>query len=527
MQLPSLAERGPDILVLAEHFLRRACADYGLAPKTLTPDARTALLAYAWPGNVRELVNTMERVTLLADSVLVTATALGLPATPPIEKSLSAERRPREAMGNVERAHLIDALSETRWNIARAAARLGMPRGTLRYRIEKLGLRPDPAREHEAAAGARTPQERPAAPPRSATTPRGAVLWDRRRLAFLRATLVLPPDLDLGSAAAGAIEVFVDKVESFGGRIEELGPTGVVAAFGLEPVEDAPRRAAHAAIAVRKAAERAQHGAGDAHAVKLAIHVGQGLVGQAGEAAVIDVEAKREAYGVLETLVRAAERDTILVSRAAVPALERRFELAPVSRPDAGVGFAHRLEGLERSGLAPHGRLTPFVGRDQELALLRGRLHAAKNSQGQVIGIVGEPGIGKSRLLFEFRRSLVGEPVTVLEGRCPSYGSGSPYLPVAELLRQDCQVTDVDPPDVVAAKVSQRLDALGVAAEEPLPYLLRLLGVEAGTERLAGLSPDVIRMDTFEHLRRLTLTSSGVQPLVLAMEDLHWSDTAS
>jgi len=176
VQLPSLAERGQDILTLAEHFLGRACADYGLAPKTLTPDARTALLAYAWPGNVRELVNTMERVTLLADSVLVTATALGLPATPPIEKSLSAERRPREAMGNVERAHLIDALSETRWNIARAAARLGMPRGTLRQVLEEAAGyadgRPDVhpgVAEHRCAAarqshphpvGARRPADR-------------------------------------------------------------------------------------------------------------------------------------------------------------------------------------------------------------------------------------------------------------------------------------------------------------------------------------------------------------------------------
>src|SRR5262249_32569931 len=148
VRLPSLAERGPDVLLLAEHFLRRACADYGLAPKTLTADARAALLAHAWPGNVRELANTMERVALLAHTSVLDSATLGLPETSVIETRPPADHRPspplRETLGSVERAHLIEALSEARWNIARAAARLGMPRGTLRYRIEKLGLRPSP-----------------------------------------------------------------------------------------------------------------------------------------------------------------------------------------------------------------------------------------------------------------------------------------------------------------------------------------------------------------------------------------------
>src|SRR5262249_10229354 len=86
---------------------------------------------------------------------------------------------------------------------------------------------------------------------------------------------------------------------------------------------------------------------------------------------------------------------------------------------------------------------------------------------------------------------------------------------------------DADPPDAIATKVRERLDALGLPAEEMLPYLLRLLAVVPGTERLAGLSPDVVRLDTVEHLRRLVLTLSRAQPLVLAVEDLHWIDTAS
>ena len=98
--------------------------------------------------------------------------------------------------------------------------------------------------------------------PESASTLRAepapdAWLWERRQLAFLRAALLPSSDRDAGPGIARALQVLVEKAESFGGRVEALGPLGLVAVFGLEPVEDAPRRAAHAAVAMRKAAERA------------------------------------------------------------------------------------------------------------------------------------------------------------------------------------------------------------------------------------------------------------------------------
>ena len=199
VRLPSLAERGPDILLLAQHFLARACAEYGLVSKTLTPEARAALLAYPWPGNIRELANVMERAALLTETPLVTAEALGLPATPGLAGTAPephARPRPlRDAMGTVEREHLIEALDETHWNIARAAARLQIPRGTLRYRIEKLGLRRSEPPPPRAGLPARLLIRDPATVPSPQTGPaREARPWERRRLAFLRAVLVPPPD---------------------------------------------------------------------------------------------------------------------------------------------------------------------------------------------------------------------------------------------------------------------------------------------------------------------------------------------
>src|SRR5262249_14581878 len=142
LRLPPLRERGGDIVLLAEHFLARACEDYGLAAKTLTPDARAALLADEWPGNVRQLANVMERVALLADATDVTASALGL--TPEVSRAGTApDDRGAvigDAMRDVERAHLLDALEKSDGNISQAALRLGLPRNTLRYRLDRHGL---------------------------------------------------------------------------------------------------------------------------------------------------------------------------------------------------------------------------------------------------------------------------------------------------------------------------------------------------------------------------------------------------
>jgi len=146
--LPPLRERGQDILTLAGHFLAQACADYELAPKTLTEDARETLLAYRWPGNVRELANLMERVALLIDAPLVTGDRLDLAvppgrSAPPTRRHDTTPPRSREGVSleqtveEVERVRILEVLHQTRWNISHAAERLGVTRNTLRYRLQK------------------------------------------------------------------------------------------------------------------------------------------------------------------------------------------------------------------------------------------------------------------------------------------------------------------------------------------------------------------------------------------------------
>jgi DNA-binding NtrC family response regulator/tetratricopeptide (TPR) repeat protein len=521
VRLPPLAERGPDILLLAEHFLARACADYGLAGKRLMPDALAALCAYTWPGNVRELTNVMERAALLTDSPFVTAAVLGLPTQAGLETTEpgpSEKPRPfRDAMGTIERVQLLEVLNDTQWNIARAAARLQMPRGTLRYRIEKLGLTRSGTPPAGAGPSLACPSPEPV-PPARARPQRSAGAWERRQLAFLRATLVPSSDRDARVEIGRVPEVLVEKAETFGGHVEALGPLGVVVAFGLEPVEDAPRRAAHAAIAMRKAIERASPTVG----TKIAIHASQGLVGQTGEGPVIDVAATSEVYVVLEALVKAAERDAVVVSPAVARALERRFTLSPISQPAGGPGY--RLEGLEQPGLAPRGGMTPLVGRDSELEQLHRALARAETGHGQVVALVGEPGVGKSRLVWEIAHAQQAHGWLVLQGAAVSYGTATPYLPVVNLLRTYFEVGDQDEPRAIRDKVTRKLLALDRALEPTLPAFLALLDAPVEDAGWETLSPPERRQRTIDALKRLLLRESHVQPILVVVEDLHWID---
>ena len=533
LRLPPLRERSGDILALAERFLARACADYDLPAKELSANARAALLAHSWPGNVRELGNVIERVALLSESRVIDADMLGLPGAtvgvPPAAPEAGPAQAQPEADADGEGERLREALEATAWNISHAAARLGISRNTLRYRIEKHGLRPGataPAMRRSAKRPAPLVPS-PPPPPRVAEPSSGSrVRWDRRRVTLLRAALVASAETDAASSASSASEAFVEKVQSFGGRVEERSPTGIVAAFGLEPLENAPTHAAHAAMAIQKAAERAGRD-GAPVAVSVGIHVGVFLVGEGGGPAQIDLDAKREAWVALDALLARGETGAVLATEAAATFLERGFDLVPLDDPGQPGAPVYHLTGRQRSAPAFGRPKARFVGRRHDLDLLESRLASARAGRGQLVGIVGEAGLGKSRLVFELRHALRTRPVTFLEGRCLSYGASMPYRPILEILRQAFGIADGQAPDVIAGRVRATLTAAGMDADEWAPYLLQLLGVQEGTERLTALTAEAIKPRTLETIRQLALRASRQRPIVFVLEDLHWIDRTS
>jgi predicted ATPase len=172
-------------------------------------------------------------------------------------------------------------------------------------------------------------------------------------------------------------------------------------------------------------------------------------------------------------------------------------------------------------------RLSPFVGRHQELATLQALLAQAEAGRGQVVGVVGEPGLGKSRLFYEFRHSLRERRLTYLAASCLSYGQAIPYGPMRALLRRHCGISEHDPAATICAKVYQALAAVGVSPDEVAPYLLHLLGVPGEPELATTQSPQAIRARTVAGLVQLALQGARRRPLVLEVENLQWLDPSS
>jgi tetratricopeptide (TPR) repeat protein/transposase-like protein len=530
--LPPLRERGQDILILAEHFLAQTCTDYGLAPKALADDARAALLAYRWPGNVRELANLMERVALLIDGPLVTAAKLelaasrGRPAAPPQGhditppgdlEGLSLE----QTVEQVERRQILQALHETRGNISRAASRLGVTRNILRYRLQKYGLR--------ASAGTAAPitPADPVSPTVETTTDPTPVTvqWERRHVALLRADLVTTSSVRAMSGAGLVLETLVKKVYSFGGQVEEVSPRRLLAVFGLEPVEDAPRRAAHAALAIQKVAAHAGRSSAEFQGVRVGLHVREVLVARVGSAVRVDHEEKREAWLTLEAFMGSAEAGTVLVSGATCPFLARRFVLTPFAVSDGTAGRVYRLVGLERTGLGLGEQLTPFVARSQELEQLAQALEHVLQGHGQIVAVVGEAGVGKSRLLWEFINSHRIRNSLILVSSAASYGKGTPYLPLIDLLKAYFHIEPRDDADKVRERIAEKVLSLEGALASALSALLALLDVPDPDAQWSALDPSQKRQRTLEAVKLLLVEESRSRPVILVFEDLQWIDS--
>ncbi len=315
--------------------------------------------------------------------------------------------------------------------------------------------------------------------------------------------------------------VALAEVHRYEGTINQFLGDGFMALFGA-PIahEDHARRAVLAALGI---AERAE--------VKIRIGINSGLVvvGTIGDDLRVDYTAFGDTTVLAARLQAAAAPGAVLVSQRTaelVPGYFQLEEVTPVKVKERTV-YPLRVTGLgTRTGrIASGDELSPFTGRDRELAQLQRALEVAAGGEGQVVGLAGDPGLGKSRLVLEFRR--LAEPhADVLEGRCLSYGAGIAYLPLFELVRNVCGIAANDAPDLAGTKVERKIKALELDASLA-HYLRHAFGLPTGDPAVAALPPQVIRAHTFDALRHLLVAEAGLRPLVVLVEDLHWVDQTS
>ena len=311
------------------------------------------------------------------------------------------------------------------------------------------------------------------------------------------------------------------EVHRYEGTVNQFLGDGFMALFGA-PIahEDHARRAVLAALGIAARAE-----------VKIRIGINSGLVvvGTIGDDLRVDYTAFGDTTVLAARLQAAAAPGAVLVSQRTAELVRGYFQLVevgPVQVKERTV-YPLRVTGLgtRTARLDSGAALSPFTGRERELAELTRLLEVVVGGEGQVVGLAGDPGLGKSRLALEFRR-LAEPDAAMLVGRCLSYGVGIAYLPLFELVRHACGIAADDAPDVAGTKIELRIKALELDVSLA-HYLRHAFGVVAGEAGLAGLDPQAIRARTFEALCRLLVAEAGLRPLVVLIEDLHWIDQTS
>jgi class 3 adenylate cyclase/tetratricopeptide (TPR) repeat protein len=333
-----------------------------------------------------------------------------------------------------------------------------------------------------------------------------------------------------------------DIVRQYGGRLHPVMGERLMAMFGI-PVahEDDARRAVRVALELRRRlSARLEHfgtAPGGPLALRMGLHTGLVVVGglQHGDDAETAATVVGDVVSVATALEERAATGTILCSDATARLIQGMVRLEAIGplqvpgQPAPVETYTVRGRSFRRSPMEQYrGRvLSPFVGREREMTTLHALLAQVEEGHGQVVGVVGEPGLGKSRLVHEFRRSLGGRRLAYRAGGCLSYGSTTPYLPVLDLLRHHCGIMDTDSPEDITAKIHRSLREVDMVPETWAPVLLHLLGLEEGANSLALLRPEARKARILTVLTQMCLNGSRQRPLILEIENLHWIDPSS
>jgi len=335
-------------------------------------------------------------------------------------------------------------------------------------------------------------------------------------------------------------EVILAAVHRCEGTINQFLGDGVMALFGA-PIahEDHAPRALSAALAIQEGLKPLAADIKRVHGVdfsmRIGINTGPVVVGAIGRDLRMDYTAVGDTTNLAARLLNVAKPGQIVVSRRTQHLRDRvftfedlgDFQVKGKSEPVRAYALTGEMQSRTRLEVSTERSLSPLVGRDRELAVLAGAFGRAAAGEGTSVLLSGEPGVGKSRLLYEFLHDLDGTDVVELETTCASYGRSIPYRPILELLLSYLDLSPTASPEDVRHRVAERLQELDVGREEPLTLLAHFLGVSAPPEFVKRLSAAELKERTFGLLRDIFLRASRSAPVVLLIENVHWLDASS
>jgi class 3 adenylate cyclase/tetratricopeptide (TPR) repeat protein len=375
-------------------------------------------------------------------------------------------------------------------------------------------------------------------------TSKAALEGERKQVtvlfADLRGSMELLADRDPEEARKfldPVLEHMMEAVHRYEGTVNQVMGDGIMALFGAPLAhEDHAVRACYAALrmqeSVRHYAEEARRAHGVNVQIRVGLNSGEVVVRAIGSDLHMDYTAVGQTTHLAARMEQLASPGSILVTPATLELVEGFVEVRPLG-PVPVKGLAEPVEVYEVTGAGPvrtrlqaaaRRGLTRFVGRDAEVEHLRRVLGQAGSGHGQMVAIVGEAGVGKSRLTYEFTHSHRAQDWLIFEASSVSYGKGTSYLPVIELLKGYFKIGDQDNHREMRAKVLGRVLGLDRALEPLLPPLLALLDVPVEDAAWQTLDAPQRRHRTLDAVKRLLLRESQVQPLLVVFEDLHWID---
>jgi len=333
------------------------------------------------------------------------------------------------------------------------------------------------------------------------------------------------------------LERMMEAVHRYEGTVNQVMGDGIMALFGAPLAhEDHAVRACYAALRMQESVKKYADEVRRSHAavvkIRVGLNSGEVVVRAIGSDLHMDYTAVGQTTHLAARMEQLADPGAIVITPDTLGLAEGYVEVTSLGLVPVK-GLADALETYEVTGagsartrlqVSARRGLTRFVGRDAELEQLRRVQQLAGNGHGQVATIVGEAGVGKSRLLYEFTHSHRLQGWLVLESASVSYAKATSYLPVIDLLKGYFKVQDRDDLREIREKVTGKLLTLDRALEPALPALLALLDVPADDTPWQALDPAQRRQHTLDAVRQLLLREAQEQPLLLIFEDLHWID---
>jgi class 3 adenylate cyclase/tetratricopeptide (TPR) repeat protein len=399
----------------------------------------------------------------------------------------------------------------------------------------------------DAASAAAGPGSASSEPAKKAANARRSIEGERKQVTVMFVDIV--GSMDLAERLdperwRGLLDRFFaiasEAVQGLGGTIDKFTGDGVMALFGA-PVsqEDHARRACLAALELHGslallATELA--GEGVELAIRVGLNSGEVIVGEIGEQGQMEYAAIGHTVGLAQRIESLAPAGSTTLSARTAGLVSGEFELGELGEFEVKgsslpqrvfelLGKSSSRDRVEAAGA--RGGLSRFVGRDREQAALEAALERGVAGEGQVVGLVGEPGVGKSRLAHEFVERCLAEGISVQRARAVAHGREIPLLLVLELMRATLGVDDTDEPQIARARITASLDALDASFREDLPLLFDFLGVPDPEQLPLKVDPEARQRQLLSLVRRMMHARSRIEPAVALLEDLHWLDDAS